>query len=102
MLLFRWGHMHSWACNLKNIAPQKQNANWKTRVQYAKRNRAFELFKAHCAATINAQERKFLQQKNLRRKKRNCNFINKILHGKANSNLRKFRTPGLQIIKRWT
>jgi hypothetical protein len=27
MLLFRWGHMHSWACNLKNIAPQKQNAN---------------------------------------------------------------------------
>jgi hypothetical protein len=44
--------VHSWARNLKNVAPQKQNAICKTRAQYAKHNYAFELFKAHCAATI--------------------------------------------------
>jgi hypothetical protein len=37
--------LHSWARNLKNVAPQKQNAICKTRAQYAKHNNAFELFK---------------------------------------------------------
>ncbi len=46
---------HSWAHNLKNVAPQKQNAICKTRAQYAKGNCPFELFKAHCATTINAK-----------------------------------------------
>ncbi len=50
---------HSWAHNLKNVAPQKQNAIYKTRAQYAKGNCAFELFKAHCAATINAKNASF-------------------------------------------
>jgi hypothetical protein len=45
---------HSWARNLKIVVPQKQNAICKTRGQYTKRYGAFELFKAHCAATINA------------------------------------------------
>jgi hypothetical protein len=39
----------------KNVALQKQNAICKTNAQYAKRNWAFEQFKAHCAATINAK-----------------------------------------------
>jgi hypothetical protein len=43
---------HSWARNLKNVAPQKQNSIFKTRTQYAIRNCAFKLFKAHCTATI--------------------------------------------------
>jgi hypothetical protein len=51
---------HSWARNIKNVfVPQKQNAICKTRAQYAKRNCAFELFKAHCAATINAKNASF-------------------------------------------
>jgi hypothetical protein len=41
---------------LKNVAPQKQNAIYKTRAQYAKRNCDFELFKAPCAPTINAKK----------------------------------------------
>ncbi len=45
--------------NLANVAPQKQNAICKTRAQYAKRNCAFELFEAHCAATINAKNASF-------------------------------------------
>jgi hypothetical protein len=45
--------------NLKNIAPQKQNAICKTRTQYAKSNCAFELFKVNCAATINAKNTSF-------------------------------------------
>jgi hypothetical protein len=71
------GSRHSWAPNIKNVAPQKQNAICKTRVQYAKRNCAFELFKAHCAATINAKNASF-HEKILKRKKCNGNFINKI------------------------
>jgi hypothetical protein len=47
------------ARKLKKVAPQKQNAICKTRPQYAKRNCAFELFKAHCAATINAMNASF-------------------------------------------
>jgi hypothetical protein len=43
----------------KNIAPQKQNAICKLRAQYTKRNCAFKLFKAHCAATINAENAGF-------------------------------------------
>jgi hypothetical protein len=52
-------YKHSWARNLKKVAPQKQNAICKTRAQCAKRNCAFELFKAHCAATINARNSSF-------------------------------------------
>ncbi len=37
----------------------KQNAISKTRAQYAKRTCAFELFKVHCAATINAKNASF-------------------------------------------
>jgi hypothetical protein len=66
--------MHSWACNLKNDAPQKQNVFFKTRAQYAKRNCAFELFKAHCAATINAKNASFTK-KILKCKEHNRNFI---------------------------
>jgi hypothetical protein len=51
--------MHRWVRNLKKVAPQKQNAICKPRVQYAKRNCAFKLFKAHCAATINAKNASF-------------------------------------------
>ncbi len=54
---------HRWARNLKNVAPQKQNAIWKTRAQYAKRNCSFELLKVHFAATINAKNGSFLQKK---------------------------------------
>jgi hypothetical protein len=60
--------VHSWARNLKNVATQKQNAICKTRAEYAKRNCAFELFKAHCAATINTKiasfQKKILSAKN--------------------------------------
>jgi hypothetical protein len=51
--------LHSWARNLKNVAPQKQNAICKPSAQYAKRNCTFELLKAHCAATINANNASF-------------------------------------------
>jgi hypothetical protein len=44
-----------WGRNFKTVAPQKQNAICKARAQYAKCNCACELFKAHCAATINAE-----------------------------------------------
>jgi hypothetical protein len=40
-------------------APQKQNAICKIRAQYAKRNCAFELFKANYIATINAKKANF-------------------------------------------
>jgi hypothetical protein len=60
--------------NLKNVAPQKQNAFCKTRAQYAKHNCAFEPFKAHCAATINAKSASFYK-KILKRKERNRNII---------------------------
>jgi hypothetical protein len=63
------------ARNLKKVAPQKQNAIRKTRAQYAKRNCAFELFKAHCAATIYAKSTSF-QQKIIKRKERNAIFSN--------------------------
>jgi hypothetical protein len=36
-----------------------QNANFKTSAQYAKRNCTFELFTAHCTATINAKNISF-------------------------------------------
>jgi hypothetical protein len=50
---------HKWARNYKNVAPQKQNAICKKRLQYAKRNCAFELFLAHCAGTIHAKNASF-------------------------------------------
>ncbi len=75
MIFYR--NKHSWARNIKNVAPQKQNAICKTRAQYAKRNCAFELFKANCAATINAKNASF-HEKILKHKKCNGNFINKI------------------------
>jgi hypothetical protein len=69
-----YGNFHSWARNVKNVAPQKQNAIRKTRAQYPKRNCAFELFKAHCAATIKAKNASF--HKNFfKRKEHNRNFI---------------------------
>jgi hypothetical protein len=43
----------------QNVALQKQNAICKLREQYTKRNCAFKLFKAHCAATINAENAGF-------------------------------------------
>jgi hypothetical protein len=70
-LLFGVGR--SWARNLKNVAQQKQNAICKTRAQYAKRNCAFELFKAHCAATINAKNASF--KFFFKHKEHNRNFI---------------------------
>jgi hypothetical protein len=48
-----------WARNLKNVATQNQIAICKPRAQYAKRNCTFKLFKAHCAATINAKNTSF-------------------------------------------
>jgi hypothetical protein len=48
-----------WARNFKNVAPQKQNVICKPRAQYAKRTCTFELFKAHCAASINAKNISF-------------------------------------------
>jgi hypothetical protein len=80
LLIFIFLHFknkHSWACNFKNVVPQKQNTICKTRLQYAKCNYAFELFKAHCAATINAKNASFLTNI-LKCKERNCNFINNV------------------------
>jgi hypothetical protein len=64
--LMGWGlftiflcNYQSWARNFKNVAAQKQNAICKTRAQYAKRNCAFELFKAHFAVTIDAKNVSF-------------------------------------------
>ncbi len=54
------------------IALQQQNAICKTSAQYAKGNCAFELFKAHFAATIDTKNASFTKKKNL---KRNRNFI---------------------------
>jgi hypothetical protein len=48
-----------WECNFKNVAPQKQNTICKLRAQFSKLNCAFELFKAHCAAIINAKNASF-------------------------------------------
>ncbi len=59
---------HSWARNLITVAPQKKKAISKTRAQYANRNCAFELFKAHCAATIDAKNASF-HKKCLKRQK---------------------------------
>jgi hypothetical protein len=81
-------YKHCWARNIKNVAPQKQNAICKTTAQYAKRNCAFELFTAHCATTLNAKNISF-HKKILKRKKRNYNFINKILLSWVNSKLRE-------------
>jgi hypothetical protein len=52
-------YTQGWARNFKNVAPQKQNAICKLRAQYAKCNCTFKLFKAHCAATINAKNASF-------------------------------------------
>jgi hypothetical protein len=52
-------YRHWWARNVKNVALQKQNAICKPRAQYAKHNCALKLFKAHCAATINAKNASF-------------------------------------------
>jgi hypothetical protein len=76
----------SWARNIQKVAPQKQNAICKTRAQNAKRNCAFELFKAHCVATINAKNASF-HKKIL---KRNSNFINKIRLSRAILNFASF------------
>jgi hypothetical protein len=65
---------HSWVRNLKNVAPQKQNTICKTRAQYTKCNCAFEQFKAHCTATINAKNASF-HKKIFKRKDRNRNSI---------------------------
>jgi hypothetical protein len=86
-----WGH--SWAHNIKNVAPQKQNAICKTRVQYAKRNCAIEQYKAHCATTINAKNASF-HEKILKRKKRSCNFINKIFLSNVKSDFMVGIEPG--------
>ncbi len=90
--------MHSWARNIKNVVPQKPNAICKTRAQYAKRNCAFELFIAHCAATINAYNASF-HKKNFKCKKRNRNLNNKILLSTANSYLRMIRTWALRFTR---
>jgi hypothetical protein len=66
---------YRWACTFKNVAPQKQNAICKTRARYAKRNCAFELFKAHCAATINAKNASL--KKNFSAKNASAIFFNK-------------------------
>jgi hypothetical protein len=65
--------VNRWARKLKKVAPQKQNAICKTRAQYAKRNCAFELFKAHCAAAINAKNKNFhIQKFKAQRMQPNC------------------------------
>jgi hypothetical protein len=46
--------------------------------QYAKRNRAFELFKAHCAATINAKNASF-HKKILSTKNATASLLNRNL-----------------------
>jgi hypothetical protein len=63
-----------WARNSKNVAPQKQKTICKTRAQYAKRNCAFELFKAHGTATINAKNASF-HKKIFKHKERKRNFL---------------------------
>jgi hypothetical protein len=73
-LIIGLGNSHRWARNLKNVAPQMQNAICKTREQFAKCNCIFELLKAHCAETINAKNTSF-HKKFLKRKEHNCNFI---------------------------
>jgi hypothetical protein len=82
---------HSLAHNIKNVAPQKQNAICNTRAQYAKRNCAFELFKVNCAATVNVKNASF-HKKIVKRKKRHHNFNHRILLSKVYSELRKIQT----------
>ncbi len=57
--IFNVAIRHSWTRNLKTVALHKKKAISKTRAQYANRNCAFELFKAHCAATIDAKNASF-------------------------------------------
>jgi hypothetical protein len=54
-------YKHSWVCNLKNVAPQKQNAICKTRAQYAKRNFALKYLK-HIALQQLMLRMQFLQK----------------------------------------
>jgi hypothetical protein len=65
---------HSWACNLKNVAPQKQNTICKTRAQDSKRNCAFELLKRIVPQQLMLRSQVFTQIF-LKRKERNRNFI---------------------------
>jgi hypothetical protein len=51
--------LQRWARNFNNVAPQNQNALYKTSMQDAKRNCVFDLFKGHCTATINAKNASF-------------------------------------------
>jgi hypothetical protein len=67
-------YIHRWARNFKNVAPQEQNAICETRAQFAKHNGAFELFKAYCAATINAKNESF-HNNILKRKERKRHFF---------------------------
>jgi hypothetical protein len=54
--------------------PQKQNAIYKPRAQYAKGNCILKLFKAYCAATINAKNASF-HKKSLQHKEHKHNFL---------------------------
>jgi hypothetical protein len=63
-------NMQGWTCNVLKVAPQKQNA----RAQYAERNCAYKLFKAHNTATINAKNASF-HNKIFKRKERKRNFF---------------------------
>jgi hypothetical protein len=53
---------------------KKQFVKQERNTQNAKRNCAFELFKAHCAATINAKNASF-HKKILKRKEHHHNFL---------------------------
>jgi hypothetical protein len=62
-----YAHMHCWARNLKNVGRATlKMLCCKSKTQFVKqerdtqkRNPAFELFKAHCAAKINAKNVSF-------------------------------------------
>jgi hypothetical protein len=65
-----------WAPNFKNVAPQKQNAKFeKPRAWCAKRDCAFKLFKAPCAATIKAKNASFHKKNSFKRKEQIRNFF---------------------------
>jgi hypothetical protein len=82
---------------LKNVAPRKQNAICKTRAQYAKRNCAFELLKAHCAATINAKPESF-HKNNLKHKE--ATLLIRYFLVRQILNFERLN-PGPPISKRW-
>jgi hypothetical protein len=86
------GFTQSWKRNFKNVALQKQKTQFVKQEQYAKRNCAVELFKAHCAATINAKNTSFHKKIFVSAKNASATFLNKKVSYHKNSTHRRNQT----------